>query len=193
MGDWGVSVYRNVTNLGALGALASTFSEQTEKFLSHGAEDRRVDSGLSLLEINEVMKHSALIGRVPLRQVIDDIYESVSSLRKPIRAVVGKLCIVGFRNNPLHVIGLSFDDETRERLQAERADILAVLESFVPGEVEPIDWMRKDVPHVTIGRVTKAIPPGGLRNILTALEGVVPNYLNLGRAVINNPTRPAIR
>lgn len=189
VGDYGLSVYREVRDQPSFDRVLKVFDQATTN-LGRRLRGESLDHkpALYLLEISEVKRNRSLIGHIALREAIDDIYESVPSLRRPLALGVGGVCMVGTCKDPLRTIGLSFDEATNTAVREERAGILNVLEEYGLGDGAEYRWIQQQTPHIALGRVSTDAPPSMFRDIVGKVGSVAPPTLGLERAVIHNPT-----
>ena len=187
LGDFGLSVFRSFESSQfdpVFHTLEEVLGDAVIRIRGRGMEKPPM---VSLLEINEVKRQRAL-GRLPVREVINEVYESIGSLRHEIAAIPSRVQLLGRSGSKGKVLVAVFEDETERQLAGERIQILETLEGLAEAPYE-FNWLQHKRPHISLARITASQVEKATAEVRYKIQQSLPPTVALHRATLHNPSR----
>lgn len=183
----GLSVFRSLGGL-SLDECTKVFSDYTNNAstIKRGELDQH-GKALNLVSLVEV-RHREFDPTVSTQEVIDEIYDNIVSLRKPLKIGVQKIGIFGSRSSIIRSFGVAIHEDDRQIIRDERDDIIAIMNDHAKSQLTRDDWSQNDIPHISIGRVSMAsISEHQQRILIAKMNEALPDVVDLDRATLHNP------
>jgi len=128
----GISIFRVPTN-GVLGGVIQVFSEQCAEMGITNSErgiGPEHPPALNQLQIKEIKVRGERFSNVLARVALNDIYQNVYSLQRRLDVGFERIKLFGSPKNPIRSVGITFNEESRNMLIAERDGIRVELEEM---------------------------------------------------------------
>ena len=185
VGDYGMAVFRSVETE----QLDDTFEAMTRSIghiiLRHRRDPNQRPMAISLLEMGEAKRQSPL-GRVAIKEALDEIYCNVPSLRRSITLRPYNFGLIGRWNSNTLSVGILFDHEGSDQLRDEREEIKAVLETL-GDSVADFDWYRSYRPHVSLATIPTSRKGELSDEIYHGMFQNLPEQIRAERATLFHP------
>jgi hypothetical protein len=185
----GLSVFRSLGGI-SLDECTRVFNEHTcsASTLKRG-EHGQHGKALNLVSLIEV-KARDFDGAISTQEVIDEIYDTIPSLRKPLKIGIQKVGIFGGKDSKLRPFGVAIHEDERHKVRDERDAIIDILNEYSMGQLTREDWSLNNVPHISVGRVSMAsITEQQHRDMIRGMNEVLPEAVLLDRATLYNPSK----
>ncbi len=185
----GLSVFRSLGGV-CLDDCTRVFNEFTGDVstIKRGEHDQ-YGKALNLVSLIEV-KSRDFDSSISTQSVIDEIYHSIPSLRKPLRIGIQKVGIFGGKSSKLRPFGVAIHEDERQIVRDERDAVIEILNEYSMNQLTREDWPLNDVPHISIGRVSmSSITEQQRRDMIRNMNEVLPQEVYLDRATLHNPTK----
>lgn len=186
LGDVGLSVFRSFESSqfdSVFHTLEEVLGDAVIRIRGQGMERPPV---VSLLEINEVKRQKAL-GRLPVRETINEVYESIGSLRHGIAAIPSRVQLLGRSGSKSKVLVTMFEEETERQLAGERTQILETLEGLAVTPYE-FNWLHQKRPHISLARMSASQIEKATAEVRYKIQQSLPPTVALHRATLYNPS-----
>ncbi len=186
LGQLGLSVFRNLES-GPFDPVFQALEEELgEVIIRIRGRGMEKPPGVSLLEISEV-KRQRMLGQISIKSAINELYESIGSLRQEVTATPSRIQFLGRGGHKSRVLVAMFDESTANQLTDERMQILEVLEGLAEAPYE-FSWLEKkrlciSLARMSASQVEKATPEARYK-----IEQSLPPTLALHRATLYNPS-----
>ncbi|MBI2008987.1 hypothetical protein HYS84_01075 [Candidatus Saccharibacteria bacterium] len=141
--------------------------------------------GVSLLEIDEVRRQRTL-GRVSVKDALNELYHSVETLRQEIEAIPSRIQFLGSSKVKNKVLVAMFEEETESQLAAERTQILEVLEGMAETP-DVFNWKVHKRPCISLARMTASQVEKATAEVRYNIAQALPQTVDLHRATLYNP------
>lgn len=189
LNDIGLSVFRSLGDR-SLDECCDVFKDSTRTATTQSrGETNQYGMALSLVSLIEVRARN-FDGSISTQEVIDELYDSIPSLRKPMTIGVGRVGMFGGRNSLLRSFGVAIHDDERHRITDQRDAIIEVLNEYSDPPLTRENWSLNDVPHISIGRVSmSSISEFQRRAIIGSMNEALPLAIHLDRATLHNPAK----
>ena len=153
--------------------------------------DRRF--GLTQIEHNETRSLS-VPSDVATEDILNDIYDSVPTIRKPITVNVQGTRILSNRHNRFKILSIGFDEASNQAILAERQSIQTIIDQYTQDtydeELPTTRWKQNPKPHVSLAKFpAKSFNDRKIQAIGRAVNEALPETLRLERASLINPSK----
>ena len=183
----GLSVFRSLGGA-CLDECTRVFNEYTSNAstINRGEQDQ-YGKALNIVSLIEVRSRD-FDGAISTQSVIDEIYDCIPSLRKPLKIGIGKVGIFGGKSSKLRPFGVAIHEDERQTVRDERDAVIEILNEYSMNQLTREDWPQNDVPHITVGKVSMGSISNHQRGILLAkMNDTLPEVIYLDRATLHNP------
>ena len=186
----GLSVFRSVGDV-SLDGCCEVFANFTiEASAMRRGEADQHGLALNLVSLAEVRLRS-FERDVDTQDVINEIYNDVLSLRRPLSIGLQKVGLFGSRDSKLRSVGVAIHEDERSRVYEERDAIIEILNGHATTPLTREDWWTNDIPHISLGKIVMdGMPDHQRRVMLGSMNDAVPQEnITLERATLHNPSR----
>lgn len=186
----GLSVFRSPEDQERLFEVQNEFinlcSEITH--IPRGAMGSR-PMALSQLMMHEVFGNKKVFEEIEAQEAVNHIYDSVGSLRRQTTVALGNLGLFGSRNASFAIVGVAVHEDEMARINIERRQIINALEDIAnPGHDYEFQWLQRQIPHISLGKIDGKYIDEYKNTIRPALTDQMPKEVQLKRATIYKPT-----
>lgn len=189
LNEAGLSVFRRLGSCGLDGCMGA-FNEYTNG-VSKITRSESGQHGMALTIVGLIeVRTKNFDGLVSSQSAINEIYDSIPSLRKSQNIRISRVAMLGHSSAKLRAFGVSIHPDDRELIRDERDQVIEILNDYAQLPLTREDWSFNDVPHISIGRVSMtSISEDQRRVLITRMNEALPEQIQLDRATLYNPAK----
>lgn len=189
LNEVGLSVFRRI-NTGELDDCSRVFSEYTNNLLTiERNTGQEYGLAINLMGLYET-KLKKFIGSISVQEALDEIYDSVPTLKKPLTLKLNRVALFGKEKHVIRSVGAVIHKDDRGQLKEERNNIIKVLSDYTSQPLTRNDWDYNNLPHISVGRIhTSGLLPGQQRVLFNRMNETLPDVVHIDRATLHNPSR----
>jgi len=185
----GVSVFRKLGGC-SLDRCGEAFNEYTNGVskITRGEADQ-YGMALNIVSLLEVRLKS-FVSSASTQSVINEIYDSIPSLRKPQTIGIEGIRMFGSSRAKMRSFGVAIHLDERHRIHDERDQVIEILNEHAQTPLTREDWPLNDVPHISIGKILMSSISDRQRKVLIShMNETLPEQVHLDRATLHNPAK----
>jgi len=154
----------------------------------------RGEMGSRPMALSQLMKHEVLQNKdaytdIYATDAVNHIYDNVTSLRRQTTVALGRVGLFGSRYASLAIVGIALHEDEMARINIERRQIINALEDIAnPGHDYEFQWLQRQIPHISLGKIDGKYIDEYKKTIRPALTDQMPEEVQLKRATIYKPT-----